>query len=364
MPSPTLLDRLPVDGRILQFFVVAFAGWLNRHQTAQLACVTEENRVLRQHLGKRRLRLTDAQRRRLAAKAKAVGRRGLLQLSTIVTPDTLMRWYRRLVAQKYDGSKRRGPGRPRTPRLIADLIIRLANENPSWGYTRIRGNLAILGHKIGRSTIARILAEHGIDPAPQRPMQWSTFLRAHWGVVCAADFFTVEVLTPLGLSRRHVLFVIDLETRAVEIAGIVAEPGEQWVVNMVRGLLDQVDGFLLGKRYLILDRDPVFTKRVRQLLGSAGVEVVRLPARSPNLNAYAERFIGSVRQECLSKIIPLGDRHLRHILKEYVAHYHAERPHQGIGNRLLCPAVAANGPGPIKRRQRLGGVLNFYSRAA
>ncbi len=195
-------------------------------------------------------------------------------------------------------------------------------------------------------------------------MQWSTFLEAHWGAVCAADFFTVEVLTPLGLSRRHILFVMDLETRAVEIAGIVAEPYEQWVMNTVRGLLDQVDGFLLGKRYLILDRDPVFTKRVRQMLGRAGVKVVRLPARSPNLNAHAERFVGSVRRECLAKIIPLGERHLRHILEEYVAHYHTERPHQGLENRLLRSEVAANGPGPIQRRQRLGGILDFYSRAA
>ena len=158
--------------------------------------------------------------------------------------------------------------------------------------------------------------------------------------------------------------MIDLETRAIELAGIVAAPCEQWVINMVRGLLDQVDGFLMGKRYLILDRDPVFTRHVRHLLRAAGTDVLRLPSRSPNLNAYAERFIGSVRRECLSKVIPLGDRHLRRILREYVDHYHLERPHQGLDNRLLKPGVAANSRGPVQRHRRLGGVLNFYSRAA
>ena len=182
--------------RLLQFLVVAFAGWLNRHQAAQLAYLREENRVLKQHIGSRRIRLTDAQRRRLAIKAKALGRRTLSKTATVVTPDTLMRWYRQLVAAKYDGSKKRGPGRPRTPSDLAALVVRVASENPSWGYTRIRGNLALLGHQLGRTTIARILAENGIDPAPKRTMQWSTFLRAHWGAICAADFFTVEVLTP------------------------------------------------------------------------------------------------------------------------------------------------------------------------
>ena len=180
--------------------------------------------MLKEHIGKRRLLLTNAQRRRLATKAKTVGRRALLNLSTIVTPDTLMRWYRKRIASKYDGSRRRGPGRPRTPHNITALVVRLAIENPGWGYTRIRGILAVLGRQVGRTTIARILADHGIDPAPRRPTQWSTFLKAHWGAISAADFSTVEVLTPTGLSRRHALFVIDLQTRAVEIASIVAEP--------------------------------------------------------------------------------------------------------------------------------------------
>jgi transposase InsO family protein len=217
---------------------------------------------------------------------------------------------------------------------------------------------------VGRTTIARILAEHGLDPRPARPLQWRTFFEAHWGAVCAADFFTVEVLTLHGLSRRHVFFVIDLKTRLVELGGVVHEPYGEWTWNVLLGLLDEVDGFLLGARYLVLDRDPVYTKEVRDLLVEAGVKVVRLPARSPNLNAYAERFVGSIRRECLSKIIPLGERHLRHVVLEFIRHYNAERNHQGLDNRLIEPTVAANGSGPIQRRKRLGGILSFYHRKA
>jgi transposase InsO family protein len=238
----------------------------------------------------------------------------------------------------------------------------MAKENPTWGYTRIRGALRNLGHDVGRTTIARILAKNGIDPSPMRPERWSTFLRAHWGAICGGDFFTVEVVTLRGLVRHHVFFVIDLATREVQIGGVVREPYGAWVSNVVRGMLDDVDGILAGKHHLILDRDPVFTKEVRDLLSWSGVRVPRLPARSPNLNAYAERFVGSVRRECLSRVIPLGEAHLRWLLREYLVHYHSERNHQGLGNRLIEPTVAANGGGPIHRRTRNGDLLSFSVR--
>jgi len=161
-----------------------------------------------------------------------------------------------------------------------------------------------------------------------------------------------------------VFFVIDLKTRLVELDGIVHEPYGAWMWNVLLGLLDEVDGFLLGARYLILDRDPDYTKEVRDLLVAAGVKVVRLPARSPNLNAYAERFVGSIRRECLSKQIPLGDRHLRHAVLEFIRQCNAQRNHQGLGNRLIDLAIAANGSGSIQRRKRLGGILSFYHREA
>jgi transposase InsO family protein len=354
-----------VDLNLIKFLLLAVAGCVDREQQWVIKYLREENRVLRGKLPEgRRLRFTDSERRRLAVRAKAI-RRGLLRdLETIVTPDTLMRWYRKLVAKKYDGSASRSPGRPKTASQLAALVVRMASENPTWGYTRIRGALQNVGHTLGRNTIARILAEHGLDPAPGRPLRWRAFLQAHWGAICAADFFTVEIVTLRGLARRHVFFIIDLETRIVELGGVVHEPHGEWMRNVARGLLDGVDGFLLGKTHLILDRDPVFTARVRATLASGGVRVVRLPSRSPNLNAYAERFVGSIRRECLSKVVPLGDRHLRHVVREFLRHYNAERNHQGVGNRLLNPEVAANAIGPIQRRKRLGGILSFYCREA
>jgi putative transposase len=219
----------------LPLLMMFFAGWVNRSQQDAIEYLQAENRVLREQLGDGRLLLTDGQRRRLARRAKAIGRKGLFEISTLVTPDTLLRWHRRLIARKYDGSETRRPGRPKTAAEIGKLILRMAQENPGWGYTRIRGALRNVGHEIaagrarkrfvaerlrGRNTIKRILNENGIDPAPLRKMPWKTFLKAHWGAIAATDFFSVEVLTRAGLVRYFVLFAIDLKSRRVEIAGI------------------------------------------------------------------------------------------------------------------------------------------------
>jgi putative transposase len=250
---------------------------------------------------------------------------------------------------------------------VVELVLRMARENSSWGYTRIRGALANLGHEIGRNTIKRILLEAGMDPAPERSKRtsWNAFLRAHWGAIAAMDFFTVEVVTWAGLVRFPVLFAIDLASRKVAVAGIVHQPHEAWMMQIGRNLTDAVDGFLSKHRYLIMDRDPLFTHAFRTMLAASGVKSVRLPARSPNLNAFAERFVGSVRCDCLARVIPLGERHLRQLVIEYVDHYHAERNHQGLRNTLIAPMNnnAANSRS-IVRRQRLGGLLNFYHREA
>lgn len=240
----------------------------------------------------------------------------------------------------------------------------MARENPTWGYTRLRGALANLGFELGRGTSARVLAEHGIEPAPRRgkTMSWKEFLAAQMGAIAAADFFSVEVLTRGGLVPHLVFFVIDLKTRAVKIAGVSSDANGAWMVQLARNLTDCVDGFLLGKAKLIVDRDPLYSEHFRGLLRGAGVELVRLPARSPNLNAYAERFVRSIKSECLSKVIPLGERHLRAVLAEYMAHYHGERNHQGLGN--VVPLVLPRGEGPVKRRDRLGGILKHYYRDA
>jgi putative transposase len=193
------------------FLVVSLAGWMNQHQQHVIHYLIEENRVLKEQVGNRRMRFSDDQRRRLAARAKKIGRKLLNAVATIVTPETLLAWHRRLIAKKYDGSADRGPGRPRTATEIAGLVTRMANENRSWGYRRIQGALSNLGHLLGFKTIANILKEHGIEPAPERSRKtmWKEFMTRHWEQIVASDFFTIEVWTPTGLKRFIVLFFIE-----------------------------------------------------------------------------------------------------------------------------------------------------------
>jgi len=239
----------------LQFLLLVFAGWVNRRQREVVEYLQEEYRVLREQLGDRRLRFTDDQRRRLAAKGRALGRRVLNQLGGLVTPDTILRWYRELIVKKYDGTSQREGGRRGTATSLQRLVVQFATENPSWGYTRIRGALRNLGHELGRNTIKRILAEDGLAPGPKRgkTMPWRTFLKAHFGVIAATDFFTARVLTLGGLVRYVVWFVIDLESRRVHIAGLTRHPHDAWIQQVARNLTDSVDGFLRDKRYLIPD---------------------------------------------------------------------------------------------------------------
>jgi transposase InsO family protein len=321
----------------------------------------------REQLGERRLRFTDDQRRRLAAKAKGLGRKLLADLPTIVAPETLLRWHRQLIAQKYDGSRKRGPGRPRTAAEIEQLAVRMAEENRNWGYRRIQGALSNLGHKLARSTIGEILARHGIEPAPDRSgkTSWKDFLKQHWELIVAADFFTIEVWTAKGLQRFIVLFFIDLSTRRIQVGGISAAANGLWMSQIARNLTDAVDGLLTGKRYLIHDRDPLFTTEFLKALEDAGVRSVKLPPRSPNLNAYAERFVRSIKESCLERLILFGESSLRTAVQHFVVHYHRERNHQGLGNRLIQPEPdhLAN-TGKVQRQERLGGLLNYYHRAA
>jgi hypothetical protein len=186
-----------------RFVVIAVAGWMNQRQLQIIDYLREENRVLREQLGDKRLRLNDDQRRRLAAKAKGLGRKILAEVATIVTPETLLAWHRRLIAQKYDGTRNRRPGRPRTAGAIEALVVRMAEDNRDWGYRRIQGALSNLGHETARSTIAEILERHGIEPAPERSRKttWKEFLTRHWELIVAADFFTIEVWTRRGHRR-------------------------------------------------------------------------------------------------------------------------------------------------------------------
>ena len=350
-----------------RFVLIAVAGWMNQRQLQVIDFLREENRVLREQLGDRRLRLNDDQRRRLATKAKGLGRKILAEVATIVTPETLLAWHRKLIAQKYDGTGNRQAGRPRKAGEIEALIVRMAEENRGWGYRRIQGALSNLGHELARSTIADILERHGIQTAPERNRKttWKEFLTRHWELIVAADFFTVEVWTKQGLRRFLVLFFIDLATRKVEIAGIASVANGLWMSQVGRNMTDAVDGVLTGKRYLIHDRDPLFTAEFLLMLDGAGVKSVKLPPRSPNLNAHAERFVRSIKESCLDRMIFLGEASLRTATRNFVEHYHTERNHQGLSNRIIRPEAGHLGTsGPLQRRQRMGGMLNYYYRDA
>jgi hypothetical protein len=306
----------------LRFLLISVAGWMNQRQLQMIEYLREENRVLREQLGPRRLRLSDDQRRRLAAKAKGIGRKLLADIATIVTPKTLLCWHRRLVAQKYDGSGKRGPGRPPIIATMERLVVQMAKENRQWGYRRIQGALANVGHTAARSTIADILQRNGIEPAPQRGCKtsWKNFLAQHWDLIAAADFFTVEVWTGRGLRRFLVLLFIELSTRRVEIGGISAVANGLWMSQITRNLTDSEEGLLRGKRHLIHDRDPIGEIAAAQsepecACGEICAEYQRIVSRQ----------IDPVRRTFT----------LRTAVQNFVLHYHRERNHQGLKNRRL-----------------------------
>jgi transposase InsO family protein len=354
---------------ILHVLIAMVAGWLQRHQQQVITYLLAENRVLKAQLGGRRLRLTDTERRRLAALAHPLGRKRLQEVATLVTPDTLLHWYRQLIARKFAGSRqRRQQGRPRVPEEVEQLVVRMAEENPRWGYRRIQGALANLGYKIDKLTVRNILRRRHIEPAPQRRkggMGWAQFLRPHWEVLAATDFFTVEVVTWHGLVTYYVLVVMELATRRVQVAGITPHPTAAFMQPCARQLTDPCKGFLLGKRYLLHDRDTKFTQAFDTLLMDSGVEPVLLPPRSPNLNAYCERFVRSIKEEAFNRMVILGERALYYTIQQYLAHYHMERNHQGLDKQLITQEVEGGRPtGPVVRRERLGGLLSYYHREA
>jgi len=246
-----------------------------------------------------------------------------------VTPDTIMRWHRQLIAAKWTHSSNR-VGRPGIMKAIRALIVRMATDNSSWSYCRIQGELRKLNHRVAPSTIAKTLKEHGIPTSRKRPSSWRTFLRPHAGVIAAADFFTFEVWTPRGLVPHSVLFVIHRSTRAIQFAGVTTNPNSEFMAQVARNLTDCDIGFLRGKRYLIIDRDILFAPQFKGLVEGVGIDIVLTAYRALNMNAYAERFVRSIKSECLNKMIFVGQASLDHAVSEFVIHYHDERPHQGL----------------------------------
>jgi putative transposase len=380
----------------LQFFIAMIACAINERQQRALEYKTEEVLVLKDILkaitGKNRIDFTEGQRRRLAVAGKGLTAKEREELCELVKPKTILEWFRRIFSEKYDSSQsRRKRGRPPKPKEIRDLVIKIAENNLSWGYSKIRDAVNVgLQIDICRTTVATILHEAGIVPAPEREKRrtWKQFMRSHWHCLYACDFFNVEILGIFGAVRCSVFFVMALQTRTVEIAGIRVNPDGEWMKQVARNLTDPVDGFLRDAKYLIHDADPLFTDAFKAILkppdfaDGEGVASVKIPPRSPNCNPHAERFVRSIKFECLRHFVFFGERHLRYVINQYMSHYHEERFHQGIGGQLIRPTFA-NGNAltgdeghcvsdeashcvgsEIKCRSRLGGLLNFYYREA
>ena len=364
----------------LQFLIVMIASSINERMQKQLDYKTEEVLVLKEVLkavtGKNRIDFNDCQRGRLATKGKTLTPNEREECCELVRPKTILEWFRRIYAEKYDSSKsRRRPGRPRKPDEMRKLVLAIANDNLSWGYTKIRDAVNVgLGIDICRSTVANILNEAGIVPAPERDKQrtWKQLMRCQWASLYACDFFAVEILGVFGAVRHLVFFVVKLESREVHIAGIRANPDGAWMKQVARNLTDPIDGFLPDASHLIHDADPLFTADFKAILRPAnyadaeGVTCVKIPPKSPNCNPHAERFVKTIKYECLRHFVFFGQRHLRYVISEYMEHYHHERFHQGIGSSFIRP-IATNdnsGNGEVRCRSRLGGLLNFYYRGA
>ncbi|MBC2593829.1 transposase [Ruficoccus amylovorans] len=277
-----------------------------------------------------------------------------------------MAWHRRLIAAKYTAKRHAQTERQKEMAIIRELCVKLAEENPDWGYGRIQGTLENLGHTVSDTTVGNILRAAGILPAPERAKQsnWKTFVRSHMDVMAVADFLNVEVWTLRGLVRFHVFFVMSLAKRQVHIAHIGCQTDGCVMEQVARNLTDAEDGILNGMKYFICDHDPLYTQTFRKTLKSSGIKIIQTRIGTPQQNGYAERFVKSMQTECLDHLIFLGEKSLRKAVENYVEHYHHERNHQGLNNLIPFPYSPAkpDKSSAIRKSERLGGLLNYYFR--
>ncbi|MBG0568413.1 integrase core domain-containing protein [Actinoplanes aureus] len=365
-----MLLRLAYLGFTNAFALLRLLPGNDRDKDTEILALRHQLAVLQRQLGGKRVRFAPADRAWPAALLSTLPRPALQNLRLLVRPHTVLRWHRDLHARRHAAMSRpRRRGRPRTVRSIRALVLRLAAENPSWGYRRVHGELLTLGVKVAASTVWQILHTAGIDPAPDRATTtWTQFLRSQAEAILAVDF--LETITLAG-TRLYVLAVIEHASRRVRVLGATAHPTTAWVAQAARNLVMDVEDTGCPVKYLIRDRDGKYPALFDAILADAGITVVRTGVRMPRMNAIMERWVRTCRRELLDRTLILNQRHLLHALREYEAFYNEHRPHQGIGNaRPLAPLPAPiTDPDrltrlDIRRRDRLGGILHEYEHAA
>ena len=357
-----LFSALYAAFRVLLALVVV-RGRGESAKDIELLVLRHEVAVLRRQVSRPRLEPKD--RLVLAALARMLPREVLR--ARIVTPETLLRWHRQLVARHWTYPPKTKPagGRPRTAVVIRDLVIRFARENPAWGHRRIHGELVGLGYRVAPATVWNILRKAGLDPAPRREgPSWREFCRAQAGTMLACDFFTVDTVL---LRRIYVFFVLEVGTRRLHILGVTRHPTGDWVTQQARNFILDLDRQVDRFRFLVRDRDTKFTVSFDALFADAGIDVLRSPPRAPKANAYAERWVSTIRRECLDRMLIFSERQLVRVLAEYAGHYNVHRPHRGLEQRPPIPEVGigrADGIGAVRRTEILGGLINEYRHAA